>query len=615
MNNKSSAMVDVEDLIKGKNKDQLDAILCDTEKSEKVNSIILDTWAHYNKLKEYNSFVLRNDIDKYLNKSIHKHRICVPKTVLVYFYNQLVLNNQLEYDSQFKSMFQKKPARNLSGVNAFAILLPPYPNGQPFSCKHDCHYCPNETQLNGAENDMPRSYISDEPAVARGLRNGWDASAQLIDRLNSLVVQGHTLGKLDLILEGGTYTEYPMDFLIEFHRDIFYTANTYYDKLPKRDKKSLQDEIGINMLADIQIIGICIETRPDAITDEWIRFFRKTGTTRIQLGVQHTNNTILKRVNRGHTFEQSCQAVDRLKNNCFKIDIHLMPDLPFTTPDDDIKMFETVFQTDLIQPDQVKIYPCQIVPYTKIKKWYDTGKYTPYFETNFNTFIDVIQYAMAITPPWVRLPRVVRDIPASFIEGGNTMTNLRQYITDKMKKENMYSMDIRNREIGRNTEYQCEKPVLKVRKYRSGTGTEYFISFESKDERVIYGFARLRIPDKKVNDDTVFPCLQNRGLIRELHVYNTLVATGNKSGNNASQHKGLGMKLIKKAEMIAWYNGMRGTAVITGEGVRSYYHKKLGYHDDDTFVVKNFNISFNLIKFIILYYLVITIAVYTRLII
>lgn len=578
--------IDLENLIHSKSYNQLNEILNDNEKYNKVHSIILEIWEYYNTLLKNNKNIIKKDFDKKLRQIIHSHKTLVPKTILIYFYKKMVYNEQITYNVDFQRLLQKKPARNLSGVNAFAILLPPYPDGQPFSCKHDCYYCPNETIKNGAKHDMPRSYISDEPAVARGLRNNWDASKQLTDRLNSLVIQGHILGKLDLIIEGGTYTEYPMKFLEIFHRDLFYTANTYYDNLPKREPQCLEEEIKLNINATIQIIGICIETRPDAITDDWIKFFRKTGTTRIQLGVQHTDDYILKRINRGHTFKDACNAVDLLKNNGFKIDIHLMPDLPYSTPEKDIEMFNIIFKTDIIQPDQVKIYPCQTTPYTQIEKWYNSGRYEPYFENDIDEFIKVIQYALTITPPWVRLPRIVRDIPSSFIIGGNTITNLRQFITDKMEKENLYSMDIRNREIGRHPEYQNIKPKLEIRKYKSGSGLEYFISYESNDNKVIYGFIRLRIPNQK-NYNPIFPTLKNKGLIRELHIYNTLVATGTKSGNNDTQHKGLGKQLIKKAELICKENGMQGISIISGEGVRSYYYK-LGYKDEDTFVVKYF---------------------------
>ena len=578
---------DLEDLYKDQY-EKFENMINDTKRILLIENAIIEA---------YNVFIKNWKGKRYDITSLRKknfiakiNRLGLGKVYVIYVYRKMINDNKIQDDPEFLSLLQKKPVRNSSGVNAFAILLPPFPDGQAFSCKHDCHYCPNETIANGANNDMPRSYISEEPAVARGLRNDWDAIKQLRNRLNALIIQGHTLGKLDLILEGGTYTEYPMDFLEKFHRDLFYCANTYFDNNTRREPKSLEEEINENMTTQVQIIGICIETRPDAIDNTWIRFFRRVGVTRIQLGVQHTNNNILKRVNRGHTFEQSCKAVDLLKNNCFKIDIHLMPDLPYTTKEEDINMFNVVFLTDKIQPDQVKIYPCQITPYTQIKKWYDAGRYTPYFENDYEGFLNVIQHAMTIVPAWVRLPRVVRDIPANFIEGGNSKTDLRQIIEKRIKANGDYSMDIRYREISRHINYIYEEPQLKIRKYRSGTGTEYFISFESVDEKAIFGFIRLRIPDKETHNP-VFSTLKNRGLVRELHVYNTIVAVGNKATTNSSQHKGLGKRLVQEAERISMENSMSGIAVITGEGVRSYYHK-LGYHDDDTFVVKDFEYEF-----------------------
>ena len=65
-----------------------------------------------------------------------------------------------------------------------------------------------------------------------------------------------------------------------------------------------------------------------------------------------------------------------------------------------------------------------------------------------------------------------------------------------------------------------------------------------------------------------------------------------KGKSNSTQHRGTGKYLLKMAEWIAWTSGTRGTAVITGEGVRAYYHKR-GYKDDDTFVIKNWLIKWD----------------------
>ena len=315
-----------------------------------------------------------------------------------------------------------------------------------------------------------------------------------------------------------------------------YTANTYFDK-EKREKQSVYEEIAINATAKVKIVGICIETRPDALFDDdglsWLPRFRQWGVTRVQLGVQHTNNAILKKVNRGHTFEDAVRAITYLKDNCFKVDIHLMPDLPNSSPEKDREMFDIVFKGPFLQPDQVKIYPCEVTPWTVIKKWHDSGKYKPYAQTNERGLLDVVKYGMTSCPPWVRLPRVIRDIPLTYIEGGNKYPNLRQMLNDEIIKSGETTMDIRFREYGRHPEYDPEEAVLKVRCYEANYGTDYFISYESEDEKCLFAFIRLRLPRKVLlNEPTIlreFSVLTDKtALIRELHVYGIVVPVGKK---------------------------------------------------------------------------------------
>jgi ELP3 family radical SAM enzyme/protein acetyltransferase len=285
-----------------------------------------------------------------------------------------------------------------------------------------------------------------------------------------------------------------------------------------------------------------------------------------------------------------------LKDNCFKVDIHLMPDLPLASPSIDIQMFETVFLTDVIAPDQVKIYPCEVTPYTTIQKWHDAGKYTPYSDTDPRALVDVVKRAVAICPPWVRLPRIVRDIPLTYIQGGNRYSNLRQMLQDEFKADQIPVKEIRTREIGRNPGYRFERAVYKYYRYRATGSIEYFIALESWDSKALFGFVRLRIPPTK--HTPVFSCLRKKGLVRELHVYNWLVGVGTAGAKGTTQHRGVGKKLLMLAEWVAWAHGLEGTAVITGEGVRHYYHKN-GYHDDDTFAIKRFGWTRNMLLFVL----------------
>ena len=536
---------------------------------------------------------IRNDFTKVFNKIYRstylKHsskNLIIKKNVIINIFKKIYDIEDPDPNIQLLgNLLQKKPSRNMSGITSITVITHPYPNGQSFSCKHNCYYCPNEPAHEGNNfQAQPRSYLYDEPAVRRANQHGFDAYGQMINRMDTLFMNGHKIDKIDIVVEGGTFTEYPVNYLEEYHRDLFYAANTYFEE-NKRERLSIEEEVKINETAKAHIIGISIETRPDALDGEWLKRFRKWGVTRIQLGVQHTDNKILKKINRGHNIECAIQAMKYLKDNCFKIHIHIMPDLPGSTPEMDKEMFDFVYKC--ICPDEMKIYPCQVVPWTIIEKWNKEGKYTPYSDSNIQALIDVIKYAMITCPCYVRFPRVVRDIPSTYISAGNTVSNLRQVIDNDLARDNLSSKDIRTREIGRHPKYYNEKANYNIYKFQQNDGIEYFICYESHDKVALFGFIRLRFPSK--DSDQVFNCLKNRALIRELHVYGTTNSVGyNDTTSTTAQHSGIGSNLLKLAEWVAFKNLYPGIVVISGEGVKGYYRKR-GYREEDTFMIKDFN--------------------------
>ena len=530
--------------------------------------------------KNNNSDILRKDFIELFHKQCRIHKVAVKKSDLILKYRKYLENGTYSQNILLEKLLCKKPSRSISGITSITLIMSPFPHGQTFSCKHNCYYCPNEPAHKGNKwQAQPRSYLYHEPAVRRANDNDFKAYEQMMDRMNTLYMNGHTIDKLKIIDEGGTYTQYPEKYCQEFHRDTYYAANTFFDK-EKRAVKTLEEEVYLNRNAKVHIIGICIETRPDALDDAWIRHFRKCGVTRIQLGVQSTHNHILKKINRGHNIECAVEAIELLKNLCFKIDIHIMPDLPYSTPELDKKMFDYVYST--LRPDQMKIYPCSVVPWTIIEKWFNRGEWKPYEP---EVLLDVMNYAMKECPDWIRLPRVIRDIPGLYIQAGNSITNLRQYLVK--------SREIRSREIERHPEYYSRDAKIFVEKYSE---LDYFISYESLDKKALFGFIRLRLP--KNNNQNIFKVLNKKALIRELHVYGFNTAVGHSA--KASQHRGIGTKLLKKAESISFWNGYCGTAVISGEGVKEYY-KKLGYYEKDTYMIKEFKLV-KIIIFIISYF-------------
>lgn len=520
-----------------------------------------------------------------------RQRLRVKKSILLYVYKKSykqVYSVTPDQEAQLLRFLQKVPARNVSGVTVVTVLTAPFPDGQKFSCKHDCYYCP-------AEPNQPRSYLLREPAVARANRNKFDARMQTLDRLDTLLMNGHEIDKIEFILEGGTYTEYPIPYLETFMRDLVYTVNTYFDTVNKttlRPPSSIQEELAINTTARVRISGICVETRPDSLVEEpmWLVRFRQWGVTRVQLGVQHICDQVLEGVNRGHTAEQASHGIELLKTNGFKVDIHLMPDLPGTSPDMDEWMFRQVYTGTDFQADQIKVYPCQVVPWTRIEKWHKSGKYIPYAETDWDGFMNVIKVAIAECPPWIRLPRVVRDIPMSYVSGGNDRPNLRQMVQDELKKENCSIMEIRAREAGRHAHIELSSARYSCRSYPTREGTEYFLSIETPD--VLFGFCRLRIPNgsdtphapySTYTPPLVFSELKGMALIRELHVYGQVTRVG----NQGEQHRGVGSQLLEHAEALARSKSFKGVAVISGCGVEGYYEKR-GYTRIGHYMIKRF---------------------------
>ncbi len=609
---------DMEDFIKTKNAlgandyNNFDPSMWDINGCKTIFTNLLD-WLNTNgeSISIANNNELNKKFQSEFNKQVRVSKIPgLRKSILLNVLNNVLTIN--DFDEKLhdnfkilKLLLRKKPMRNISGITSITVITAPFPDGQKFSCKHNCYYCPNEpAHKDNGWQAQPRSYLYHEPAVLRANQHKFYAIGQMLNRMDTYFSNGHIVDKLEIIVEGGTYTEYPVDYLERYHRDLFYAANIYFDlrrlyanydnclndkldleKLENiRQPLSVEEEIKINKTAKVHIIGVCIETRPDALDDDWLRRFRKWGVTRVQLGAQHVDNTILKKINRGHTIEQLLWAMQYLKDNCFKIDIHIMPDLPDASPEIDKAMFDYVYS--VVCPDQMKVYPCQTVPWTVIKKWYDQGKYIPYFDKDPQLLIDVVRYSMENCPKWVRLPRVIRDIPCSvYVEGGNDIGNMRQMVDKLLDGDNIYSNDIRAREIGRHSKYYNKPAKYCIMQYYGNGGIDYFISYESYDERALFGFIRLRIVEEK-NNMTKFEILKKKGLIRELHVYGDTTAV-NSFDKNGCQHTGIGKGLLKCAEIKTMENGLYGIVVISGEGVKEYYEKK-GYKEIDTFMVKDF---------------------------
>lgn len=564
--------VDIEDF----NKNNNDDINLDKYRPlvKKLYEFVIENCGNHN---------LKQLFIKRLQKTSREFGFQPKKSILVKVYRSMVEEQKLPNSPMFWKCIQKKPVRNTSGVNPITLMYSPYPNGNNFTCRFKCKYCQTHPEY-------PKSYGPEAPASARGIQNDFEAIAQMNSNLRRLRENGHELDKLELNYEGGTFSEIPKDYIIDFHRDTYYAANVFLDD-EKRPKQSLNDEMALNQIAKIRIIGMTIETRPDTIDAEQVKLFRALGVTRIQIGVQHTNDDILMKSDRGHTYEQAVDATHLLKTNGFKVVHHYMIALPYSTPEDDIAMLGIVYSSTRGRPHEIKIYPYSVVGYSAFQKEYEEGKFNLYSDEDPEAFRDVMKYALEDCPSDIRICRAVRDIPTTYILGGCSTPNLRQLIMEDLEKEGKECSDMRSREISRRDTYELADAKYYVTKT---THNDYLISLESVDRRALFGFLRLRL-NTPGDDAIVFPELYRTAIIEELHVYSKsgmLVPVGQKK-EGASQHCGVGKTLIKKAEWQAWLKGYHYIAVISGEGVREYY-KNQGYNYDNSgvgrFMIKEFKI-------------------------
>ena len=452
--------------------------------------------------------------------------------------------------------------------------------------------------LIGVKLEQPRSYLSTEPAVLRGNKNKFDCYDQFNDRALSLTMCGHPVDKIEIIILGGTWDHYPIEYQKEYIRDIYYSANVF--SMPeKRERYSLEKEISINETAINRIIGLTIETRPDCIQKRQIKKLREMNVTRVQMGVQHIDDDVLDKIKRDCYLKDTINSTRMLKMNGYKVDWHLMPDLPGSSYDKDMDMFHklfsvikkininkthTIYQLEYpeLQADQLKIYPCTTVDFTEIKEWYEKGIYKPYSKDE-EKLIAVIMYIKKNIFPWIRLNRIIRDIPNINILGGNKNVNLRQKVIQIMKQEGYECQCIRCREI-KGKKSNLNESLLFIDEYNDINATEYFIHYSSPCRKYMYGFIRLRI-NYSENNLCVYNELKNYAFIRELHVYGLLIPHNNSSNEKSIQHKGIGTNLLKKAEEICLENNLMNIAIISGVGVRQFYEKK-GYSLYKNYMIK-----------------------------
>lgn len=544
----------------------------------------------------------KDELNMLRNKLTNELKINQPSTRdILEEYQKLVKKKSIKKNENLERLFRKADIRSTSGISVITSLVKPY------TCPGKCVYCPTEVR-------MPKSYIATEPAAARALRLDFSPYEQMKQRILMLKSNGHVTDKIEYIIKGGTWNAYPLRYQYWFILESFRACNDLSQKTRQHENTENTIELNENSkLEDLQraleieqrknenskhrIIGLTLETRPDAISPKTIHHMRKQGCTRIELGLQAPDDAILTLIQRGHTVQQFKDAILLLRDAGFKVDLHFMPDLPGTTPAHDVEMYKLIFSDEALRPDMIKIYPNTVIKTAELYQWFLDGRYKPYGDDAL--FQALLEMKLA-TPRYCRISRLIRDIPATEIEAGNIVTNLRELLEAKLKQQGKKCVCLRCREISRQQKNipQSTEALLFVDEYETTGGKEYFITFEDPSRIAVFGFLRLRIPYFK-NTSTkpveqlyeYMPEIKNCAFVRELHVYGTLVQIG-KQDEKASQHKGFGKKLMAAAEDLVRKkiseeknSKIKKIAVISGVGVRGYY-RKLGYRKVGTYMVK-----------------------------
>jgi elongator complex protein 3 len=464
------------------------------------------------------------------------------KSVLVAAYSEMVAEGEIPADNDLLERIRMKPVRTLSGVTTVTVLTKPYP------CPGKCIFCPTDVR-------MPKSYLPDEPGAMRGLEHDFDPFAQVRSRIDALDSLGHPTDKIELLVLGGTWSAYRRDYQEWFVLRCF-------DAMNGRDAPDLPTAHDWNETAAHRNVGLVIETRPDEITPDELAWLRRLGVTKVQMGAQSLDDRILEMNKRGHDVAATRNAVALLRAGGFKIVLHWMPNLYGATPGSDRQDFARLW--DGFCPDEIKIYPNQLLANAELYEVWQRGMFTPY---TTEELIDLIAEIKPTIPRYCRVNRVIRDIPSTNVVAGNKRTSLRQDIHAEMKRRGTVCQCIRCREV-RQVNVAPSALRLDVLAYNADGAEEHFISFTTSEDKLA-GFIRLSLPSED-SPETGLMDLEGAALIREVHVYGQSLPVGAES-QGAAQHTGIGTRLLAVAERIALKQGYKKMAVISAIGTRNYY--------------------------------------------
>ncbi len=483
---------------------------------------------------------------------------------LVAAYRELVEADLLEEDPALLGRIRMKPMRSQSGVTVVTVLTKPYP------CPGKCVFCPTDYR-------MPKSYLPDEPGAMRALYYEFDPYTQVAGRIAQLEAVGHPTDKIELLILGGTWSSYRKDYQEWFIKELFAALNGLPPTPEGETSPHTLDELQtLNETAAHRNVGLVIETRPDHVNPEELDWLRQLGVTKVQMGAQSLDDRILDLNQRGHSVAETRAATALLRAAGFKIVLHWMPNLLGATPESDRADFVKLW--DGLCPDEIKIYPCQLLENAELYLNWQRGEYHPY---TTEELVDLLADIKPGIPRYCRVNRVIRDIPSTNVVEGNRNTSLRMDVQRELKVRGTRCQCVRCREV-REAKVAADRLALNDLTYPAEYAEEHFLSFDTPDDQLA-GFLRLSLPQADA-PQTGLADLQGAAIVREVHVYGQSLEVGTEQAG-AAQHIGLGTRLLEAAEEIARQRGYTRLAVIAAVGTRRYYAGR-GFEIGQRYMVK-----------------------------
>ena len=413
---------------------------------------------------------------------------------------------------------------------------------KPADCGGSCFFCPKSEGL-------PNSYIENEDTEYAKDVN-FSPERQLSRLLTHNLANSMSNGDdipLEIILLGGSFSalsrEYRYDFVQRIYSFLLNAINV--------------SETSFTARCSV----LTVESRPDQISSGEVDFLRHLGVSKVEIGVQHTCDEVLRKSGRNHLQQQTIEATSLLKNSGFKVGYHVMLGLPGATLAKDITMLSQSLWYHQYYPDYLKIYPCELLRNRQLQpqlyRLYDQKVWEP---PSKNYCLKVLASSAPYIPQHVRISRIQRQFAERDILKG-VGSGLRE-------KNQTPIIDIRYREIGfraSNLLFELDARKLICRYYVNVESYFFEVCYQEKD--VLVAIARLTIGTKKIP------------ILREIKVFGKAAPIG---CYGQVQGMGLGSSLLLAVENKLHASGYEWLYVNAAYGARSFFTKH-GYvlnHND-----------------------------------